>query len=200
MALPSDAQGIHRPVRFLTRRHHPSGWPGAAVTNLDFMRVMDVMEPENESHLVHVDSPSTPKTETDADIAPLIQNVGATSIAEIEKLMSDLQEVKNFLQYEGERIQRETARYMNLTQMASASVKIIFDTVSGWREAGHPMREFEMHSPAKRTAPVAWSAPSIKSRNADFLLRAGLEGSESFNSQIRVGAPSLPKSSKAYEV
>jgi hypothetical protein len=38
---------------------------------------------------------------------------------------------------------------MNLTQMASASVKIIFDTVSGWREAGHPMREFEMHSPAK---------------------------------------------------
>jgi hypothetical protein len=108
------------------------------------------MEPGNESHLVHVDAPSTPKTETDADIAPLIQKVGATSIAEIEKLMGDLQEVKNFLQSEGERIQRETARYMNLTQMASASVKIIFNTVSGWREAGHPMREFEiMHSPAK---------------------------------------------------
>jgi hypothetical protein len=39
---------------------------------------------------------------------------------------------------------------MNLTQMASASVKIIFDTVSGWREADHPMhnpstaREFEI--------------------------------------------------------
>jgi hypothetical protein len=29
-------------------------------------------------------------------VAPLIQNVGATSIAEIEKLMGDLQEVKNF--------------------------------------------------------------------------------------------------------
>ena len=39
---------------------------------------------------------------------------------------------------------------MNLTQMASASVKIIFDTVSGGREAGHPMPEFEiMRSPAK---------------------------------------------------
>ena len=108
------------------------------------------MEPGNESHFVHVDAPSTPKTETDADIAPLIQNVGATSIAEIEKLMGDLQEVKNFLQSEGERIQRETARYMNLTRMASASVKIIFNTVSGWREAGHPMHEFEiMHSPAE---------------------------------------------------
>ena len=35
-------------------------------------------------------------------------------------------------------------KFMNLTQMASASVKIIFDTVSGWRQAGHPMREFEI--------------------------------------------------------
>jgi hypothetical protein len=33
--------------------------------------------------------------------------------------------------------------------MASASVKIIFDTVSGWRQAGHPMREFDMRSQAK---------------------------------------------------
>jgi hypothetical protein len=107
------------------------------------------MEPGNESRdLVHAEAPSTPKTETDADIARLIQKVGATSIAEIEKLMGELQEVKNFLQSEGERIQRETAHYTNLTQMASASVKIIFDTVAGWREAGHPLRnqscEFEI--------------------------------------------------------
>jgi hypothetical protein len=90
------------------------------------------------------------QTETDTEIAPLIEKVGATSIAEIAKLMGELQAVKDFLQSEGERIQRETARYMNLTKMASASVKIIFDTVSGWREAGHPMREFEiLRSPAK---------------------------------------------------
>jgi hypothetical protein len=98
--------------------------------------------------LVHIE-PSLPKTETDADIAPLIQKVGATSIAQIEKLIGELQETKNFLESEGERIQRETARYMNLTQMASASVKIIFDTVSGWRQAGHPMRDFVIRSPAE---------------------------------------------------
>jgi hypothetical protein len=115
------------------------------------------MEPGNESRdLPHTEAPSTPKTGTDADVARLIQNVGATSIAEFEKLIGELQEVKNFLQSEGERIQQEAARYMNLTQMASASVKIIFDSVSGWREAGHPMRnqstarEFEItHSPAE---------------------------------------------------
>ena len=60
------------------------------------------------------------------------------------KLIGELQETKNFLQSEADRIERETARSMNLTQMASASVKIIFDTVSGWRQAGHPMREFEI--------------------------------------------------------
>jgi hypothetical protein len=103
------------------------------------------MEPESENRdLVHVEASSTPKTETDADVAPLIRKVGATSIAEIEKLIGELQATKNFLQSEADRIEREMARYMNLTQMASASVKIIFDTVSGWRQAGHPMREFEI--------------------------------------------------------
>jgi len=100
------------------------------------------MEPENKSEdLLGVDAPSTPKTETDADIAPLIQKVRATSVAEIEKLIRELQETRDFLQSEADRIERETARYLKLTQMASASVKIIYDTVSGWRQAGHPIGE-----------------------------------------------------------
>ena len=66
------------------------------------------------------------------------------------KSFGELQATKNFLQSEADRVEREVARYMNLTQMASASVKIIFDTVSGWRQAGHPLREFEiMRSRAK---------------------------------------------------
>src|SRR5215475_7027937 len=81
------------------------------------------------------------------DSPPLVQKIGATSIAEIEKLIRELQETKNFLQSEADRIERETARYMNLTQMASASVKIIFDAVSGWRQAGHPMRNFAIMGP-----------------------------------------------------
>jgi hypothetical protein len=80
----------------------------------------------------------------DRDLGESFSKLGATSMAEIEKLIAELQETRNFLESEGERIQRETARYLNLTQMASASVKIIFDTVSGWRETGHPMPEFEI--------------------------------------------------------
>jgi hypothetical protein len=69
------------------------------------------------------------KTEIDRGNAP--QKIGATSIAEIERLIEQLQETRNFLESEGERIQRETARYINLTQRALASVRIIFDTLSG---------------------------------------------------------------------
>jgi hypothetical protein len=90
--------------------------------------------------LVHAGAPSTPKSETDTEIAPLIQKLGTTSIAEIEKMIGGLQEARDFLQAEGERVQRETEHYTTLTQMASASVKIISDTVAKLRKAGHPLR------------------------------------------------------------
>ena len=62
-----------------------------------------------------------------------------------------MQEARNFLRTEGERIERETARYTKLARTASASVEIIFDIVRGWREAGHPVDEGERirdHSPS----------------------------------------------------
>jgi hypothetical protein len=68
-----------------------------------------------------------------AEIAPLIQRLGATSTAEIERLIVDLQEAKDHLQSESERIERETLRYTSLTQMASTTAKIISDAVSQWQ-------------------------------------------------------------------
>jgi hypothetical protein len=95
-----------------------------------------------DRNLIDLESRSTSKTKTDADIVPIVQQVGAPSIARIERLIGELQEAKSFLLSEGNRIQREMVRYIKFTQMASASVNIIFDTLSGWRQAGHPMRKF----------------------------------------------------------
>jgi hypothetical protein len=100
-------------------------------------KAQDIIESET-CDLVYSGAP-TPTSETDLEIAPLIPQVGATSIAEIEKMIGELQEAKDFLQLEGERVQRDAKHYTTLTQMASASVKIISDTVAGWREAGHPL-------------------------------------------------------------
>ena len=75
--------------------------------------------------------------ETDTEIAPIIQKLGATSIADIDNLVSELQEARDYLQSEGERIRAETGRYIALTGAASASVKIIFDALRAWRTADH---------------------------------------------------------------
>ena len=80
---------------------------------------------------------SIAETETDTEIAPLIQQIGAASIAEIDRLIAELQEAKSYLLSEGQRIEKEMVRYANLTQMALASAKIIFDAVSQW----HPARK-----------------------------------------------------------
>ena len=107
-------------------------------------KALDIIESETRD-LVHSGAP-TRKSETEVEIAPLVQKIGATSIAEVEKMIGELQAAKDFLESEGERVQREAEHYTTLTQMASASVKIISDTVAGWREAGHPLRNHSRSS------------------------------------------------------
>ena len=60
---------------------------------------------------------------------------GATSIADIDKLMGELQTARDYLQSEGERVRRMTARYAHLAETASASVKIIAESLGKWRGA-----------------------------------------------------------------
>ena len=109
------------------------------------------MEPGSDYRdLIHPKASSPPKA--DADVAPLIQKVGAPSIAQIEKLIGELHEARNLLEAEGERIQRETARYIKFAQVASASVEMISKMLSGWRQAGHPLQKFVTRSPADDSA------------------------------------------------
>ena len=76
--------------------------------------------------------------ESDQGLASLIRSVGLTSITDIDNLVSELQEAKNYLRSEGERIRAEVAHYAALAGAASASVKIIFDVLRAWRTTGHP--------------------------------------------------------------
>jgi hypothetical protein len=92
--------------------------------------------------LAHADVST--QTETGTEIAPLIQQIGDTSIAEIDQLMAELQEAKSYLQLEGERIEREMVRYTNLTQMASFTAKIIFDAISQWHPASNQQNASEV--------------------------------------------------------
>jgi hypothetical protein len=69
-----------------------------------------------------------PASETCDDVL----TVGVTSIADIEKLMAELLVARDYLQSEGERVRHMNARYGHLAQTASASVKIIAESLGKW--------------------------------------------------------------------
>jgi len=66
---------------------------------------------------------------------------GATSIADIEKLMAELLVARDFLQSEGDRIRRINANYRHLAETASASVKVIAETIGKWRISDEPANQ-----------------------------------------------------------
>jgi hypothetical protein len=59
--------------------------------------------------------------------------VGEASIADIEGLMAELQAARDYLQAEGERVRRVNANYAHLAQTASASARIIAESIGKWR-------------------------------------------------------------------
>ena len=67
------------------------------------------------------------------NITSLLDRVSGSSVTEIDSLISDLRNVRDFLQTEGERVQREIASYAQLSQVAMTSVKIIAESMTQWK-------------------------------------------------------------------
>jgi hypothetical protein len=105
----------------------------ATATTLGEDKIRELIRGEAQRAAVANDD-TNGETSLDA-IAPLVRKVGAASIAGMEKLISELDEARNFLKSEGERVQREAAHFANLTQTADASVKIISESLREWRTA-----------------------------------------------------------------
>ena len=100
---------------------------------------------------------------------------GATSIADIGKLMEELETARDYLHYEGERLRQMTARYAHLAQTASASVKVIAQRLGKWRNAETASLEHPaMPGPMRRDlSPVDDREPLLESN--DQVNRAGFE-------------------------
>jgi len=67
------------------------------------------------------------------NINSLLDRVSNSSVSEIDRLMGDLRNVRDFLASEGERVQREIQSYAQLSQVAMTSVKIIGESMSQWK-------------------------------------------------------------------
>lgn len=66
-------------------------------------------------------------------INSLLDRVSGSSVTEIDSLIDDLRNVRDFLKNEGDRVQREIASYAQLSQVAMTSVKIIAESMHQWK-------------------------------------------------------------------
>ena len=67
------------------------------------------------------------------NIGSLIERVSNASVAEIERVLAELANVRDMLRGEGERVQREISGYASLSQTAMSSMKIIGDSLVQWK-------------------------------------------------------------------
>ena len=92
-----------------------------------------------------VASPETAPLDASAEatvnnVNSLIQRVAGTSLAEIEKLISELESLRDLLHAEGQRVQREISGYAQLSQAAMKSTRMIADNVTQWKRAADGLR------------------------------------------------------------
>ena len=78
-------------------------------------------------------SPETHWELGDSNIGALMQRIAGYSVAEINRLTSELHSLREMLQSEGARVQREITEYAHLSQSAMQSAEIISQRLANWR-------------------------------------------------------------------
>jgi hypothetical protein len=86
--------------------------------------------------LVRRDAGASPLQQENSELAnvgSLVQGVSGSSVQEIEKLIAELQILRDMLQNEAARVQREIVNYAILTQGARQSMRTISESISFWK-------------------------------------------------------------------
>jgi len=76
--------------------------------------------------------------QTTSDINDLIRRVSGGSMEEIDKVIQELQSVREMLRSEGERVTREISGYASLNAAAMTAIKIIAESMTQWKAAPTP--------------------------------------------------------------
>ena len=117
-------------------------------------------------------SPNAIKPSDDITGSSDVIAAGAASIADIERLMAELQAARDYLLAEGERVRRANANYAHLAQTASASARVIADSIGKWRVA----EQTSGHQPSTAMGPSA--SPDGETSAGPFEVQPALEKME----------------------
>jgi hypothetical protein len=82
-------------------------------------------QPDNEPHLEAT------------NINSVLQRATAASVQEMDKLITELQVLRDRLHSEAARVQREIVEYSNLTEATLQSTKTIAENLEQWRKASN---------------------------------------------------------------
>ena len=77
-----------------------------------------------------VDAANDPAAE---NLNALIRRVAGDSMEEIDRVIRELESVRDMLRNEGERVSRELAGYASLSHAASAAMNVIADSIKQWK-------------------------------------------------------------------
>jgi hypothetical protein len=79
-----------------------------------------------------VDAANGPPAE---NLNALIQRVAGDSMDEIDRVIRELESVRDMLRNEGERVSRAVAGYASLSHAAATAMKVIADSIHQWKDA-----------------------------------------------------------------
>jgi hypothetical protein len=94
---------------------------------------------QNIRELVHRDGSSLrrqPESETDlvaGSIGSLLQRVSGSSVQEIDRLIGELQALREILNQQGMRVQQKVMDYASMSQAALQSTRIIAESLARWK-------------------------------------------------------------------
>ena len=75
-----------------------------------------------------------------SNVNSLIQRVAGTSLSEIENLIAELEQLRDMLHAEGQRVQREISGYAQLSQAAMKSTRMVSENVQLWKRNTESLR------------------------------------------------------------
>jgi hypothetical protein len=71
----------------------------------------------------------------------------------VDDVIFDLQQLRDFLHSEGERVQQEISAFLQLNQAAIGSTRVITDNIRNWKEATRSAGHRSDTTPQDITAP-----------------------------------------------
>jgi hypothetical protein len=86
------------------------------------------------------------------NLSALIRRVSSQSMDEIDRVILDLQSVRDMLRQEGDRVTREVAGYASLSHAAMTAMSVIGDSLKQWK--GEPARPQTQQSPQNPPRPA----------------------------------------------